>query len=83
MARRILAPALVSGQKLQGPASYFPHIEAAYGRPIQEWLDIVSEALGTLRHMEVVALLKTQYGLGHGHANAIVGYVRTQLSKDS
>jgi hypothetical protein len=31
------------------------------------------------RHTEVVAWLKTTHQMGHGHANAIVAYVRAQL----
>jgi hypothetical protein len=61
---------------LKGPASYFPSIERSYGRPVQEWLDIVSAELVDHPHMQVVTFLKTEHGLGHGHANAIVAYVR-------
>ena len=74
-----LAPVIVSGEKAKGPASYFPSIEKTYGRPIQEWLALVADRLDGQRHMEVVEWLKTEHGLGHGHANAIVGYVRAQL----
>jgi hypothetical protein len=74
---RVLAPEQPSdGSKLKGPASYFPSIESSYGRPIQEWLDIVSARLAEHPHMQVVTFLKTEHGLGHGHANAIVAYVR-------
>jgi hypothetical protein len=77
---RVLAPEPpADGSKPKGPASYFPSIEKTYGRPIQEWLDLASERLadGT-PHMQVVTWLKTEHQLGHGHANAIVGYVRAK-----
>lgn len=60
-------------EKIKGPASYFPSIEKKYGRPISEWQDIVRAALPA-KHMELVALLKEQHGMGHGHANAIVAH---------
>jgi hypothetical protein len=59
--------------KVQGPASYFPSIEKKYGQPVEHWFGIL-RAAGDLKHMELVALLKTAHGLGHGHANALVGY---------
>lgn len=63
--------------KVKGPASYFPSIERTYGRPIGEWLDLV-RASPLDKHMEIVAWLKSEHGLGHGHANAIVAYVRSK-----
>ena len=57
----------------QGPASYFPSIEARYGRSIREWQDVIA-ASGLQRHMEIVAHLKSEFGVGHGHANALVGW---------
>ena len=62
---------MTDAPKVKGPASYFPSIEKTYGKPIQHWQDIVCAQEG-LAHMQIVALLKTEHGLGHGHANAIV-----------
>ena len=63
--------------KAKGPASYFPSIEKTYGKPIAHWFDVVKKA-GPLKHMELVAILKTEHKMGHGHANAIVAYVLAQ-----
>ena len=57
--------------KVTGPASYFPSIEKRYGRPIAEWKGLIRGA-GITRHMELVNWLKSEYGMGHGHANALV-----------
>lgn len=61
-------------EKVTGPASYFPSIEKKYGRPIEEWKALV-RAASPAPHMALVAMLKEQHGLGHGHANAIVAHV--------
>ncbi|MBB4632752.1 DUF4287 domain-containing protein [Sphingosinicella soli] len=63
----------MSENQAKGPASYFPSIEKTYGRPISEWKALIRSALPA-RHMELVALLKQQHGMGHGHANAIVAH---------
>jgi hypothetical protein len=60
-------------EKVQGPASYFPSIEQKYGQPVDHWFGIL-QAAGNLKHMELVTLLKSEHGLGHGHANALVSY---------
>jgi hypothetical protein len=59
-------------EKVKGPASYFPSIEKTYGRPVQHWLDLIATRDGT--HMQVVGWLKSEHGLGHGHANALVAF---------
>jgi uncharacterized protein DUF4287 len=64
-------------EKVKGPASYFPSIEKTYGRPVDEWLELIRQS-PLERHMELVNWLKTEHGLGHGHANALVGYVRAE-----
>ncbi|WKB53090.1 DUF4287 domain-containing protein [Eleftheria terrae] len=60
-------------EKSKGPASYFPSIEKKYGQPVEHWFGVLREA-GQLKHMELVGLLKSEHGLGHGHANALVAY---------
>mgnify|MGYP000073559867 CR=1 FL=1 len=60
-------------EKPKGPASYFPSIEAKYGKPVSHWLDAV-QASPLQKHMELVAMLKSEHGLGHGHANALVAH---------
>lgn len=75
---RVVAPEVTQGVK--GPASYFPSIEKTYGRPIQDWLDLAADRLDGHSHMEVVAWFKSEHELGHGHANAIVAYVKAKLT---
>ncbi|MCB1666589.1 MAG: DUF4287 domain-containing protein [Pseudomonadales bacterium] len=64
-------------EKVKGPASYFPSIEKKYGFPVQHWFDLLKQQNG-LKHMEMVAWLKSEHQLGHGHANALVAYLRQQ-----
>jgi hypothetical protein len=64
-------------EKVQGPASYFPSIEKKYGKPISEWMALL-ETTRALRHMEAVNWLKTEHGMGHGHANALVAVFRQE-----
>jgi hypothetical protein len=62
---------------VKGPASYFPSIEKTYGQPIAHWMAVLQGA-GELKHMACVSLLKTEHGLGHGHANALVAHFLAQ-----
>ncbi|TNC15764.1 DUF4287 domain-containing protein [Methylobacterium terricola] len=64
----------MSTEPVRGPASYFPSIEKKYGRSIGEWQRMVRDRLPA-KHMELVAMLKDEHGMGHGHANAIVAHV--------
>lgn len=72
----------MTDQAIKGPASYFPLIEKKYGRSIEEWQKLVREH-GSSRHMELVAMLKDQHGLGHGHANAIVAFTLAEDGRTS
>ena len=67
----------MADQKVKGPASYFPSIEKTYGRPISEWQQLVRDRYPA-KHMDLVAMLKTEHGLGQGHANAIVAHTLAQ-----
>ncbi|SES71331.1 DUF4287 domain-containing protein [Stenotrophomonas indicatrix] len=62
-----------SDSKPKGPASYFPSIEKTYGQPVTHWLGLLTKRPG-LKHMELVSFLKSEHGLGHGHANALVAH---------
>ena len=64
-------------EKVKGPASYFASIEKTYGMPMQHWFDLLASKQD-LKHMEQVAWLKSEHGMGHGHANAIVAYLKQQ-----
>jgi hypothetical protein len=67
-------------QPIKGPASYFPSIEKKYGRPISEWKSLIRDSAGR-KHMELVDWLKTEHGMGHGHANALVAHTLAEDKK--
>lgn len=60
---------------VKGPASYFPSIEKTYGKPVAHWFAVL-DTVKALKHMEQVAFLKHEHKLGHGHANALVAYLK-------
>ena len=64
-------------ERVTGPASYFPSIEKKYGKPISYWLDLIASSELT-KHKELVDWLKADYGVGHGHATALVGTALAQ-----
>ena len=57
----------------QRPASYFPSIEKKHGRSIAEWQQIIA-GCSLDKHMAILRYLKSEHGMGHGHANALVGW---------
>ena len=59
--------------KVKGPASYFPSIEAKYGQPIAHWQELIRSQSGK-KHMEIVNWLKQEHRMSHGHANAVVAH---------
>ena len=70
----------MSEQPVKVPASYFPSIEKKNSRPITEWKAMVRARLPA-KHMELVTMLKTEHGMGHGHANAIVAHTLAEDAK--
>jgi Domain of unknown function (DUF4287) len=73
MATKKEAGGEAAAPKVMGPASYFPSIEKTYGRPIAEWKELIRTS-GITKHMEIVNWLKSEHGMGHGHANALVAH---------
>lgn len=67
----------MAAEKVTGPASYFPSIEKTYGKPIAHWKSLL-EPFKASKHGEMVAMLKNDHGMGHGHANAIVAHYRAE-----
>ena len=62
-------------EAVKGPRSYFPSIEKKYGQPIEHWM-VLLDSVRDAKHMDQVAFLKDQHGMGHGHANALVAVYR-------
>jgi len=66
--------------RVKGPASYFPSIKKNYGHPISHWMELL-DSMKDKKHMEMVAALKSEHEMGHGHANALVAYHRARNEK--
>jgi predicted transport protein len=56
-------------------ASQVANLERSSGKPMAEWIDIV-RASGIEKHAQAVAMLKAEFGLGHGNANLVVTMAR-------
>jgi citrate synthase len=67
----------MADDKVKGPKSYFPSIEKTYGKPISHWMTTLKKHKSKT-HMEMVAVLKTDHEMGHGHANAVVAVFRKE-----
>ena len=59
----------------KAPESYFPEIEAMYGRPIAQWMDVL-RAVGTPKHTQIIDHLRCAHGLAPLHANALAVHFR-------
>lgn len=54
----------------EGLQAQIRNIEAAYGKPLQEWFAMIA-ASGKTKHTDVVAMLKTEHGMTHGAAHRV------------
>ena len=55
--------------------AYIDNIYAKTGKTPEDYLKMAKER-GLLKHGELLKWLKTECGLGHGRANAIILYIR-------
>ena len=55
--------------------AYIDNIHAKTGKTPEDYRKMASEK-GLVTHSELLKWLKTDCGLGHGHANAIILYIR-------
>jgi len=72
-----VARVLFMDEKVKGPKSYFPSIEAKYGKPRAFWMKELKKVKDK-KHLEQVNFLKEEHGMGHGHANAVVHVFRAE-----
>ena len=63
----------------QGLQAQIRNIEATYGKPMSDWLAIIS-ASGLTKHTDVVSMLKKDYGMTHGAAHRVSLVAREQAA---
>jgi hypothetical protein len=66
----------------QGLQAQIRNIEATYGKPIPEWVAIIS-ASGLTKHTDVIAMLKKDYGMTHGAAHRVSLVARDKASEET
>ena len=56
------------------------HLEMGFVLSASERIDLIFEGCANAgkKHMEIVGHLKTDHGMGHGHANAVGAYAVKQ-----
>jgi hypothetical protein len=54
----------------EGLEAQIRNIEQQYGKPLSEWIAIVKES-GLTKHTDMVAMLKSTYGMSHGSAHRV------------
>jgi len=70
------------GTKTMTYKAYIDNIKAKTGKDPEYFLAL-AKVKGLAKHGELLAWLKTDCGLGHGHANAIILYIQNpELAKE-
>jgi len=64
----------------EGLQAQIRNIEATYGKPMSDWLAIIS-ASGLTKHTDVVSMLKKDYGMTHGAAHRVSLVAREQAAE--
>jgi hypothetical protein len=54
----------------EGLEAQIRNIEQQYGKSLNEWIALVKES-GLTKHTDIVAMLKSQYGMSHGSAHRV------------
>jgi hypothetical protein len=62
--------------------SQIRNIETTYGKPIDHWFAVIDTS-GLTKHIEVVAMLKTDHGLAHGAAHRVSLLARQRRDTDA
>ena len=63
----------------EGLGSQIRNIESTYGKPIASWIELIRSS-GKVKHPEVVAMLKSEYGMPHGSAHRVALVARDALA---
>ena len=56
------------------------NIEASSGKSMAEWTELI-RASGRTRHAEIIAMLKSDYGMSHGSANRVALVARDAMAR--
>jgi predicted transport protein len=62
--------------------SYFDNIKAKTGKSVEDFRVLVAEK-GLTKPGEIVSWLKAEFGLGHGHANAVLMGIRVADERET
>ena len=65
------------GEKYATSKKFSDNFMKKYGQPIDHWMAQL-DTVPDLKHGEQVEFLKREFGMGHGHANALVAVWRSK-----